>query len=98
MNEERLRSLLYSAFPKPEGDKPSRDLWPSIVRRIEAPTAWSWIDTSVAVGVATGVAITLAILPKALLLLAYHSSWGGACYHIYICLLIFRLLFCPPRF
>jgi len=48
------------------------DLWPSILRRIEAPTAWSWIDTSVAVGVAAGVAITLAILPKALLLLAYH--------------------------
>lgn len=72
MNEEHLRSLLCSAFPKPEGDKPSRDLWPSIVCRIEAPTAWSRIDTSVAVGVAAGVAITLAILPKALLLLAYH--------------------------
>jgi len=72
MNEQRLRSLLCSAFPKPEGDKPSRDLWPSIVRRIEAPTAWSWIDTSVAVGVAAGVAITLAILPRALWLLAYH--------------------------
>ena len=72
MNEERLKSLLCSAFPKLESDKPSRDLWPSIVRRIEAPTEWSWIDTSVSVGVATGVAITPAILPKALLLLAYH--------------------------
>ncbi len=72
MNEERLRSLLCSAFPEPEGDKPSRDLWPSIVRRIEAPPAWSWIDTGVAVGVAAGLAITLVILPKALLLLAYH--------------------------
>jgi hypothetical protein len=72
MNEEHLRSLLCSAFPKPGGDKPPRDLWPSIVRRIEEPTAWSWIDTSVAVGVAAGVAIMLAILPKALLLLAYH--------------------------
>jgi hypothetical protein len=72
MNEERLRSVLCSAFPKPEGDKPSRDLWPSIVHRIEARTAWSWIDTTVAVGVAAGVAITLAIFPKALLLLAYH--------------------------
>jgi hypothetical protein len=69
MNEERLRTVLCSAFPKPESDKPSRELWPSVVRRIEAPTAWSWIDTSV---VAAGVAITLAILPKALLLLAYH--------------------------
>ena len=72
MNDERFKSVLRSAFPKPEGDKPSRDLWPSIVRRIEAPTAWSWIDISVAIGVAAGVAITLAILPKALLLLAYH--------------------------
>ncbi len=72
MNEERLRSLLCSAFPMPERDKPSRDLWPLVVRRIDASTAWSWIDTIVAVGVATGVAITLALLPKALLLLAYH--------------------------
>jgi hypothetical protein len=72
MNEERLRSLLCSALPKPEGDKPSRDLWPLVVRRIEAPTVWSWIDTSVAVAVAAGMAITLAILPTALLLLAYH--------------------------
>lgn len=72
MNEERLRSLLCSAFPKPSNDKPSRDLWPSVVRRIEAPPAWSSTDTTVAVGVAVGVAITLAILPKALLLLAYH--------------------------
>ena len=72
MNEEHLRSLLCSAFPKPEGDKPSRDLWPLIVCRIEASTAWSWIDTGVAVAVTAGVAITLAILPKALLLLAYH--------------------------
>jgi hypothetical protein len=72
MKEERLRSLLCSAFPKPDGNKPSGDLWPSLVHRIEAPTAWSWIDTSVAVGVATGVATTLAVLPKALLLLAYH--------------------------
>jgi hypothetical protein len=68
MNEERLRSLLCSAFPKPQGGKPSRDLWPSIVHRIKAPAVWSWIDTSVAVG----VVITLAILPKAILLLAYH--------------------------
>lgn len=72
MNEERLRSLLRSAFPNPGSDKPSRDLWPSIVRRIEAPAAWSWVDTSVVVGVAAGVAITLAIFPGALLLLAYH--------------------------
>jgi hypothetical protein len=72
MNEERLRSLLCSAFPKLENDKPSRDLWPSIVGRIEAPTRWSWIDTSVAVAVAAGVAITLAVLPKTLWLLAYH--------------------------
>ena len=72
MNEEHLRSLLCAALPMPEGDKPSHDLWPLIVRRIEAPTEWSWIDTIVAIGVATGVAITLAILPKALLLLAYH--------------------------
>jgi hypothetical protein len=72
MNEDRLNSLLRSAFPEPPGDTPSRDLWPSVLRRIEAPTSWSWIDTTVVVGVAAAVALTLAILPKALLLLAYH--------------------------
>jgi hypothetical protein len=72
MIDDPLKDLLRSAFPKLDRPKPSRDLWPSIVGRIQAPTAWSWIDISVAAGVGAGVAIALVLLPKALLLLAYH--------------------------
>jgi hypothetical protein len=72
MNDDRLKLLLHSAFPKPDGQRPSRDLWPSIVDRIQAPPAWSWLDISVAAGVLAGLAIVLVMLPKALLLLAYH--------------------------
>ncbi len=72
MSDERLKNLLRSTFPELDSQKPSRDLWPSIVNRIQAPAAWSWIDISVAVGVGVGVAIALVMLPKALLLLAYH--------------------------
>jgi hypothetical protein len=72
MSDDRLKILLHSAFPEPDGQKPSRDLWPSIVDRIQAQTAWSWLDISVAAGVLAGVAIALVMLPKALLLLAYH--------------------------
>ncbi len=72
MNDDRLKTLLQSAFPRRDVQKPSRDLWPSVVDRIQAPTAWSWLDITVAAGVAAGVAIALLTLPKALLLLAYH--------------------------
>ena len=73
MSDDRLKNLLRSAFPQADYQKPSRDLWPSIVDRIQAPAAkWSWIDLCVAAGVAAGVTIALVMLPKALLLLAYH--------------------------
>ena len=72
MSDHQLKNLLRSAFPELDSQKPSRDLWPSIVNRIQAPAAWSWIDISVAVGVGVGVSIALVMLPKALLLLAYH--------------------------
>jgi hypothetical protein len=72
MSDDRLKNLLSSAFPLPDSQKPSHDLWPSIVDRIEAPAQWTWIDLSVAASVLTGVTIALVMLPKALLLLAYH--------------------------
>lgn len=72
MSEERLKNLLHSAFPQPDSQNPSRDLWPSIVERIQTPAKWSWIDLCVAAGVVSGVTTALVMLPKALLLLAYH--------------------------
>ncbi len=72
MNDNQLRNLLHSAFPELDCPTPSRDLWPSIVERIQTPAKWSWIDLCVAAGVVAGVTIALVMLPKALLLLAYH--------------------------
>ncbi len=72
MSDDDLKNLLRSAFPQPDDQKPSRDLWPWIVERIQTPAEWSWIDLCVAAGVVSGVTIALLMLPKALLLLAYH--------------------------
>ena len=47
---------------------PSRDLWPLIVSRSEAPRGWSWLDLSLA----AVVAIALLMYPGGLWLLAYH--------------------------
>ncbi len=72
MSDDRFKNLLHSAFPEPRAHTHSRDLWPSIVDRIQSPAAWSWLDMTVAAGVVAGVAIALLTLPKALLLLAYQ--------------------------
>jgi hypothetical protein len=70
MSDDQLKNLLHSAFPHADFRKPSRDLWPSVVERIQAPTEWSPFDVYLAVGVVAGTAIALVMLPKALLLLA----------------------------
>lgn len=72
MSDDYLKHLLRSAFPQPDNQKTSRDLWPSIVERIQARVEWSWIDLCVAAGVVAGITIAIVMLPKALLLLAYH--------------------------
>jgi len=70
MSDDHLKSLLRSAFPQLDTQQPSRDLWLSVVQRVEARTSWSMLDIYLAVGVITGVAVALAMLPKAVLLLA----------------------------
>ena len=72
MSDDNLKNLLRLAFPQPDRDKPTRDLWPLIVERIQTPMEWSRFDLCVAACVLVGVTITLVVLPKALLLLAYH--------------------------
>ena len=72
MNDEHLTTLLRSAFPPPDRDKPTRDVWSLIAERMQAPIEWSRFDLCVAAGVVAGVTLALVILPKALLLLAYH--------------------------
>lgn len=67
-DEERLRHLLHTAVQPAAVPGPSRDLWPLIVRRSEAPPARSWLD----LGLAAVVAIALLIHPRWMWLLAYH--------------------------
>lgn len=67
-DEERLRHLLRTAVQRTAVPGPSRDLWPLIVSRSEARSAWSWLDLSLA----AAVAIALLLSPGWLWLLAYH--------------------------
>lgn len=67
-DEERLRHLLRTAVQPTAVPGPSRDLWPLIVSRSEAPVAWSWLDLSMT----AVVAIALLMYPGWLWLLAYH--------------------------
>ena len=68
IDDDRLRQLLRSALPPPADRGSSRDLWPRVVRRIETPRAWSWLDMSVA----ALVGVALLMFPEGLFLLAYH--------------------------
>lgn len=67
-DENRLEYLLRSALPPAPASGPSRDLWPLVVNRIQAPPRWSWIDA----GLAAVVTIALLMFPEWILLLAYH--------------------------
>jgi hypothetical protein len=67
-DDERLERLLRAALQRPATPGPSRDLWPSIVSRSQAPVGVSWLD----VGVAAVVALVLLLRPGWLWLLAYH--------------------------
>jgi hypothetical protein len=67
-DDERLERLLRSALRPVAARGPSRDLWPRVLRRSQAPVAWSWLDVSLA----AVVAIVLLLFPNWLWLLAYH--------------------------
>lgn len=66
--DDRLQHMLRSALPPAAGQRPSRDLWPLVVNRIQAPLRPSWFDISLA----AVVTILLMMRPEWLLLLAYH--------------------------
>ena len=66
--DEGLQHLLRSALPRAADRKPSRDLWPLVVNRVQARVGWSWLD----VGLAAGVTVVLLMFPGWLFLLAYH--------------------------
>jgi hypothetical protein len=65
---EEVRSALQKAYP-PVDTELRRDLWPALLKRLEAPpTKVPWYDWALA----GGLAGAMVIFPKLLLLLVYH--------------------------
>jgi hypothetical protein len=65
---EKIRESLKLAFP-PVDHELRRDLWPSMLRRMEMPVrAVPWYDWALA----AAVAVLFVSVPKLALLLAYH--------------------------
>jgi len=68
MNEReqaRMKSLLRQALPPQESDaEPGRDLWPAVLKRLEAPPARvPWFDWALIAGIAGAAAIFPATIP-----------------------------------
>jgi hypothetical protein len=73
MNEhdrERIEQLLKTALPPMgAGMEPRRDLWPAMLKRLEArPAAVPWFDWALL----AAAAACLAIFPGAIPVLLYH--------------------------
>lgn len=67
-DDERLVDLLRAALPPTMADRPSSDLWPQVVDRIQAPPGWSWFDLALA----AGIVAAMVVFPESLWLLGYH--------------------------
>ena len=50
--QDRLKRLLKAALPPSAGEpEPSRDLWPSVLRRLDTKRATPWYDWALLAGV-----------------------------------------------
>jgi hypothetical protein len=75
-DEERIKYLLRQAVPPVEAESaaPAHDLWPAVLRRLDAHTAaqprskWVWFDWALAAGLAV---VTLSF-PASIPLLLYY--------------------------
>ncbi len=79
-DEERMKKLLRQALPPVEGDAgPGRDLWPAMLRRLDADSAapalpgwawfnWAWFDGALAAGL-VGLAV---LFPAAIPVFLYY--------------------------
>jgi hypothetical protein len=66
--EDRTKTLLRWAVPPIEdGTGPARDLWPGVLRRMDARhtehAGWLWFDCALAVGLVAMLAIFPASIP-----------------------------------
>lgn len=68
-DEEGIKQLLQEALP-PIGDaEPERDLWPSMLRRLDArPLAVPWFDWALA----AGLAVFIGAFPVAIPVFLYY--------------------------
>jgi hypothetical protein len=69
-DEERMKKLLRQALPPVEDDaEPGRDLWPDVLRRLDAwatapaSPGWAWFDGALLAGIVVLVAIFPAAIP-----------------------------------
>jgi hypothetical protein len=69
-DEDRLKKLLRQALPPVEADaEPGRDLWPAMLRRLDARPAapplrsWAWFDAALLAGLAVFAAFLPASIP-----------------------------------
>jgi hypothetical protein len=69
-NEDRIKQLLKKALPPADSDaEPSRDLWPAVLRRLDAqPAAAPWYDWALL----AGIAVLTVCFPAAIPLLLYY--------------------------
>jgi hypothetical protein len=67
---DRLKKLLQQALPPIEGEpEPSRDLWPAVLKRLDArPAATPWFDWALLAGL-VGLA---AFFPASIPVLLYY--------------------------
>jgi anti-sigma factor RsiW len=70
MNDDRMKKLLQEALPPLDGEpEPSRDLWPAVLRRLEArPAVPPWFDWALLAGL-LGLA---GLFPSAIPVLLYY--------------------------
>ncbi len=65
MEQVRMKKLLKEALPPMEGNpEPGRDLWPVVLKRLDAPPARvPWFDWALIAGIAAAAAIFPATIP-----------------------------------
>jgi hypothetical protein len=63
-DEERIKQLLRQALPPVSEAEPGRDLWPAVLRRINArPAAPPWFDWALAGGLVAFAAFVPVSIP-----------------------------------
>jgi hypothetical protein len=69
-DEDRMKKLLQQALPPVDGEpEPRRDLWPAVLRGLDArPAATPWFDWALLAGLA-GLAV---FFPTAIPVLLYY--------------------------